>query len=164
MSILGTFYNLDVINNNNFKYSPSGDYFAPDGNYEDYVEYIKSLPIDPLPEVFGLHDNADIARQQAETQQLFDSVLITLPRDAGGSGASTQGSFETYLQEILENRRNNQEKSFKRTKEIIEQMSKDLLTKIPPMFDTYTIGKKFPIVYEESMNTVLKQELIRYNR
>ena len=32
------------------------------------------------------------------------------------------------------------------------------------MFDTYTIGKKFPIVYEESMNTVLKQELIRYNR
>jgi len=43
-------------------------------------------------------------------------------------------------------------------------MSKDLLTKIPPMFDTYTIGKKFPIVYEESMNTVLKQELIRYNR
>ena len=96
MSILGTFYNLDVINNNDFEYSPSGDYFAPDGNYEDYVEYIKSLPIDPLPEVFGLHDNADIARQQAETQQLFDSVLITLPRDAGGSGASTQGSFETF--------------------------------------------------------------------
>ena len=101
MSILGTFYNLDVINNNDFKYSPSGDYFAPDGNYEDYVEYIKSLPIDPLPEVFGLHDNADIARQQAETQQLFDSVLITLPRDAGGSGASTQGSFETLLPKIL---------------------------------------------------------------
>ena len=42
MSILGTFYNLDVINNNDFKYSPSGDYFAPDGNYEDYVEYIKA--------------------------------------------------------------------------------------------------------------------------
>lgn len=101
MSILGTFYNLDVINNNDFKYSPSGSYFAPDGNYEDYVEYIKSLPIDPLPEVFGLHDNADIARQQAETQQLFDSVLITLPRDAGGSGASSQGSFETYLPKIL---------------------------------------------------------------
>ena len=42
MSILGTFYNLDVINNNDFKYSPSGDYFAPDGNYDDYVEYIKA--------------------------------------------------------------------------------------------------------------------------
>jgi len=62
--MISTFYNPDVVSNNEFKYSPSGLYYAPTGEYSDYVEYIKSLPIDPLPEVFGLHENADIARQQ----------------------------------------------------------------------------------------------------
>merc|ERR1712159_15242 len=137
--MLGMYYSISCVEDDNYKFSDSGEYFAPPhGEYESYINYIKSLPIDPLPEVFGLHENADIARQQAETQLLFDSVLITLPRDAGGAGASPQ--------------------------EMIEQMSADLRVKIPPMFDTYTISKKFPIVYEESMNTVLKQELIRFNR
>ena len=76
--------------------------------------------------------------KKAETQQLFDSVLITLPRDAGGAGASPQ--------------------------EIIDAMASELLAKIPPLFNTIAIDKKFPIIYEQSMNTVLKQELIRYNR
>ena len=62
---------------------------------------VKSLPIDPLPEVFGLHENADIARQQAETQLLFDSVLITLPRATGGAGDSPQQVVERMAADLL---------------------------------------------------------------
>ena len=43
-------------------------------------------------------------------------------------------------------------------------MSADLLNKIPNVFDSLAVSRKFPIVYNESMNTVLKQELIRFNR
>ena len=31
-------------------------------------------------QVYGLHDNADIKKDQQETHQLFDGILLTLPR------------------------------------------------------------------------------------
>merc|ERR1711892_1632521 len=138
-SMLDLYFSMDCIDDDDYRYSDSGQYYAPPhGEYDSYINYIKSLPIDPLPEVFGLHENADIARQQAETQLLFDSVLITLPRASGGAGASPQ--------------------------QVVEMMSADLLNKLPNVFASLAVSRKFPIVYNESMNTVLKQELIRFNR
>ncbi len=37
-------------------------------------------------------------------------------------------------------------------------------SKTPPIFPIYDIQKQYPTSYEESMNTVLVQEVIRYNR
>lgn len=61
---------------------------------QSYVEYIRSLPITTHPEVFGLHENADITKDNQETNQLFDAVLLTLPREAGGAGKSPQVTGE----------------------------------------------------------------------
>ena len=47
------------------RYSPSGIYFPPtEGDHEHYLKYIRSLPITAEPEVFGLHANADITKDQ----------------------------------------------------------------------------------------------------
>lgn len=44
-----------------YAYSESGIYkVIPPGDKEDYLEYIKSLPLNPMPEAFGLHSNAQI--------------------------------------------------------------------------------------------------------
>lgn len=39
-----------------------------DTSYEGCVSYVRSLPIIPMPEVFGLHENADITKDNQETQ------------------------------------------------------------------------------------------------
>jgi len=40
----------------------------------------------------------------------------------------------------------------------------DLETKTPKVFDLEKVIEDFPTLYEESMNTVLTQEVIRYNK
>ena len=47
--------------------------------------------------------------------------------------------------------------------DIVREISTDILSKIPNNFDTEDAGKKHPIKYEESLNTVLAQELLRFN-
>ncbi|XP_064633532.1 dynein axonemal heavy chain 3-like isoform X2 [Lineus longissimus] len=139
LSILAIFYCSDTIENDKYTFSTSGDYFAPaDGQYDSYLEYIRSLPLSPHPEVFGLHENADITKEQQETLQLFDGILLTLPRESSGGGRSGQ--------------------------QVIEELANDILSKIPQDFDLDDVKAKYPVKYEESMNTVLVQELIRFNR
>ena len=42
MSVMNRFYTTDVVENDDFKFSPGGQYFAPvDGPYESYLEYIR---------------------------------------------------------------------------------------------------------------------------
>lgn len=39
-----------------------------------------------------------------------------------------------------------------------------MLQKLPPLFDIERANKLHPVRYEDSMNTVLQQELIRYKK
>ena len=45
-----------------YKFSESGNYYAPDtGNIEHFRGFIKEhLPFSDQPEVFGMHENAEI--------------------------------------------------------------------------------------------------------
>ncbi|XP_059151038.1 dynein axonemal heavy chain 3-like [Physella acuta] len=139
LSLLKIFYTDQTIKDDSYRFSSSGVYFAPpSGKFEDFVEYIRSLPLVPHPEVFGLHENADISKDQQETQQLFEGILLTLPRQTSGGGKSSQ--------------------------DIIQELASDILQKIPQNFNLEEIQTKFKVNYMESMNTVLIQELIRFDR
>ena len=137
-TILGDFYNSRVAHDNMHKLSPSGVYhIPPKGAHDDYVEFIRQLPSSQHPEVFGMHENVDISKDLQATKLLFDSILLTL-----GSTKSQSGDTDKKLMDI----------------------SKDILAKLPPNFNLEKVMQKYPTKYEESMNTVLAQEMERYNK
>ncbi|CAI5792110.1 dynein heavy chain 3, axonemal [Podarcis lilfordi] len=139
LSLLSIVYCKDVEVLENYQLSPGGEYFVPSfGTYQSYIDYLRSLPIITHPGVFGLHENADITKDNQETNLLFNSVLLTLPRQAGGGGKSPQ--------------------------ETVEELAQDVLSKLPQDFDLEYVMEMYPVLYRESMNTVLRQELIRFNR
>lgn len=122
----------------NHKLSPSGLFYAPKtGSYDSYVDYIKSLPLSPLPEVFGLHENADITKDRNETSEMFEAILSTQSNEGGGESVSVEDTVVEVASRILEG--------------------------FPDPFNTKEAEKKYPVSYEQSMNTVLTQELTRFN-
>lgn len=139
LTILDKFYCTDIVEHEDYKFSPSGSYFAPkEGEHDSYIEYSRSLPLIANPEVFGMHANADISKDQQETHQLFNSILLTQAR------ASTKGG--------------------KSEDEVVFSVAEGILEKLPKNFDTEAALRKFPTTYTQSMNTVLVQEMVRFNR
>ncbi len=137
-TILADFFNPRVAKENRHKVSPSGNYFIPPkGKYEDYLEFIRNLPTTQYPEVFGMHENVDISKDLQATKLLFDSILLTL-----GSTKTASDDTDKKLMDI----------------------SNGILHKIPPNFNLEEAIKNYPTKYEESMNTVLVQEMERYNK
>jgi hypothetical protein len=63
-----------------FNLSASGTYsIQPMGSHATYLDCIAALPILPLPEAFGLHDNADITKDLNQTQLLAAGAYTRPP-------------------------------------------------------------------------------------
>lgn len=129
-----------VIEEDGYKFSASGLYFAPTGGpIDSFVTYIEGLPINPEPEAFGLHENADITKDQNDTALLFSSLLAL---GGGGSGGGDAAGVEERVASVV----------------------RECMARLPPPFDIETVQEKYPVMYEESMNTVLAQEMARFNK
>ena len=127
------------IMDDNYRFSPSGLYYAPEeGDHESYIEFFKQMPIAADPEVFGLHANADITKDQQETDLMCNSILLTQGNATSGGGKSKEETLAEVAAQIAES--------------------------IPPVFDLELANYKYPVDYYESMNSVLCQELVRFNR
>merc|ERR1711988_500616 len=101
-------------------------------------EYIKSLPFTEGPEIFGLHDNANISCALAETDALLSTALSLQPKSGGGGGSSWD--------------------------DIIAGLAEDIPSRMPKPYDVEKALLDCPTKYEESMNTVITQELMRFNK
>lgn len=54
------------------------------------MSYLRSLPINDTPEIFGLHENANITFAQNETIRVLSSLLALQPKTAKGGGKSRE--------------------------------------------------------------------------
>ncbi|KAF4107339.1 dynein axonemal heavy chain 1 isoform X1 [Onychostoma macrolepis] len=139
LNILEDFYCPAVLGPEHL-YSPSGEYrqISTENNVKGYLTYFRGLPINDSPEIFGLHDNANISFAQNETFALLGTLVKLQPRAAATGGKSRD--------------------------EIIEEIVEGIVEKIPSLINVQEVMNKYPVMYEESMNTVLLQEVIRYNK
>ncbi|KAK3782184.1 hypothetical protein RRG08_032935 [Elysia crispata] len=139
MNILADFYCLEAVGGS-YIYGESGIYrqMPAESDHAAYLEYIKQLPINDRPEIFGLHDNANITFAQNETSFLLDYLVMLQPKTASGGGLSRE--------------------------QVMEQTATAMLEKVPESVDMKVVQEKYPVKYQQSMNTVLAQEVIRYNR
>ncbi|XP_073667291.1 dynein axonemal heavy chain 1 [Tursiops truncatus] len=139
MNILEDFYSPAVLFPEH-SYSASGVYHQIQPTYDlnGYLSYIKSLPLNDMPEIFGLHDNANITCAQNETYTLLGTIVQLQPKSSSAGGQHRE--------------------------EIVEDVAQNILLKVPEPISLQRVMTKYPVLYEESMNTVLVQEVTRYNR
>jgi dynein heavy chain len=124
-----------------YKLTESGEYVTPPaGDLKSYLSHIEKFPLIPMPEAFGLHANADITKDLNETGLILKSMLRAT-MGSGGGGSSDQKASNT-----------------------IAELVRNLIKTLPPNFDIEACERKYPILYEESMHSVLSQEMARFNK
>lgn len=140
VTLLDNYVNPGVVNDPNYTFCDIGpQYGLPRRcDYQDYLKHIETVPVNPPPEVFGLHMNAGITRDYATSMQLTQSLVLVEGGGGGGEGGNTEV--------------------------ILTQMAAEILSKLPEPFDIEIAQKKYPVDYSESMNTVLIQEMERFNK
>ncbi|CAK9814603.1 Dynein axonemal heavy chain 7 [Anthophora plagiata] len=140
-TILERFYCNEVIARKKYLFDPSGIYYVPDvTSHNEYLEYVRSFPMITAPSVFGMNENADIIKDQQETALMLSSILST--QDTGETETDTGKSPD----------------------EVVYGVASDILSKLPDNFDLVDALQKYPTLYNQSMNTVLVQEMGRFNK
>lgn len=140
ITILADYLNPTVVTEKNYLFSDAGTcYGLPEKiEYNAFVNHINSLPTDHPPEIFGLHTNAGITRDMRNSNLMLSSVLKAY------GDMSTGGTAETD--------------------KFLMVLCTDILSKLPKEFDLEIANELYPVEYSESMNTVLTQEMERFNK
>jgi dynein heavy chain len=145
MAILGRFYTPDLLaGGDDYAFSASGLYYSPPpGPLDAYRAYVGGLPLDDGPEVFGMHNNANIAFQRAETDGVLKTALALQPRSAGAAGGG------------------------KSADEVVAELAAEIEARLPARLRVEDAGE-YTFTYKgghmDSLATVLSQEMVRFNR
>ena len=123
----------------NFNFCGLNEYTVPSfsSSYEQHLQAIEKLPLTQSPQLFGFHPNAQITKDINETNELYTKMLLAF----GGRSSEKPEGDESQITSILQ----------------------DLLERLPKRFDLEIASVKFPISGKNSLNSVLLQELIRFN-
>ncbi|RHW74065.1 dynein heavy chain [Trypanosoma brucei equiperdum] len=141
MAILSLYITPMVLDDDYAFSAEAPEYFVPPfGEYNSYVEHIQELPLQQPPAVFGLHENANITKDERDARNLLEATLLTQPRDSSDTTSKLD------------------------PKATVKEMAHHVFSRLPVLFDIEQIQQRHPIDYSQSMNTVLLQESIRYNR
>lgn len=140
VTILDKYVNAGVVTDPNYVFCDIGPQYGLPRRceYQDYLKHLETVPVNPPPQVYGLHMNAGITRDYAISMALTAALVLVEGGGGGGEGGNTEV--------------------------ILVQMATEIVSKLPPRFDVEEASKTYPVDYNESMNTVLIQEMERFNK
>lgn len=138
-SIIEDYYNEDVLKDG-YKFSQSHIYKSiAAGTLNDYLNTIRSFPLEEPVEIFCLDANASITSAEKDTFTMLNTLVSLMPKSSSSSGAKSR---DQQLAEIVNS----------------------LLERLPKPFDLEDVQRKYPTNYLESLSTVLVQEVARFNK
>ena len=124
-----------------YKLDAAGVYRAPpiESGLDSYHIYIQRLPQEDSSDLFGLHPNVNGITAARESQDLLATVLSLQPQtNDAGSGHSQN--------------------------DVVGKLGQNIASNLPANFDLEYAMQNYPPKYGDSMNSVLLQELERFNR
>ena len=102
MSILSIYMVPDILKDD-YRFSESGVYFSPpESNMAVVNTYFETLPLTDDPEVFGMHENANVTFNTNESLILMSTLLSLQPRASGGGSGMTSDDVVVELANSFE--------------------------------------------------------------
>uniref|UniRef100_A0A6I8NU96 Dynein axonemal heavy chain 6 n=1 Tax=Ornithorhynchus anatinus TaxID=9258 RepID=A0A6I8NU96_ORNAN len=141
-TVLKKFFSPETLEDG-YKYSESGIYFSPVADtIQEFKDYIENLPLIDDPEIFGMHENANLVFQHKETSTLINTILDVQPRSTSSGGGKSND-------------------------EIVQELVGSVLSKVPAKLEmegaSETLFVKDEVGRLNSLTTVLGQEVDRFN-
>lgn len=113
----------------------SDSYKTPNVGRESILKYIADLPMECEPQLFGFHPNAHSRKSHDETNYLLTKLAIVQPHI----------EIETSRLNLL-------------------SKCENIAGKLPEPFNEKTVSANYPISAQNSLNIVLNNEVLQYNR
>ncbi len=153
MTLLSDLYTPAVLQDA-YRFCDCDAYFAPvsSTNLAGHVAYIRTLPSDDEPSLFGLHENATLSSSISDSLRLCSTALTALPRLVTASAMSASKQLTHSPAPVTS------------ATSDLSTLASSLLCQLPDLFDLEDVSTRFPTSYHECMNVMLYQELCRYNR
>lgn len=135
-AILQDFLNKEVFLNENLTFSSSKTQVIQ-LKLATSKSFLKSIPQIDMPEIFGLHENADISCQISEANNICSTILSLLPRNSGESSLSLES--------------------------LVKEKTSLFLEELPLAFNYEHAVKTYENSHQDSMTALFLQEITRYN-
>lgn len=143
LSILRQYYTPEILEEG-YRFSRSGLYYAPNlPTLHDYRSFIDTLPAEDAPDLFGMHENANLTLKISESASIIGTVLEIQPRTSTSSGGKSSD------QQVLD---------------LIAEMEQSQPQLIDPKDCSKSLFKLNNQGLMHCLSTVLLQEIERFNR
>ena len=157
-AILSHFFTRELVEDQKYPLVSNSEFYVIPSSktLEDLISIVDDLPRDDKPNVFGLHENANITFEQNETKSLIDSLIIS----------KVDLSTSDDLNQQEETNQVKTSSSEQSETSLVLRIIHGVLEKLPPRINTEKAHPKTTELVGGSMNSLgvfLQQEIGRFN-